>query len=122
MEPGCSACVSVLSSRRKSIASRFSRPPKRFGTHSPSLARVVEIQHRRDGIDAQAVDVVLVQPEQRIREKEIPHLVAAVIEDQRAPVPVLALPRIGMLEERGAVERREPVRVLRESVPAPSRE
>ena len=36
----------------------------------PFLSRVVEIQHRRDRIDAKPVDVVLVQPEQRIREAE----------------------------------------------------
>ena len=47
---------------------------------------VVEIQHRGDGIDAQAVDGVALQPEQRVRHQEIDHFGAAVIVDQRAPV------------------------------------
>ena len=70
----------------------------------PSLARVVEIQHRRDRVHAQAVDVKLLEPEQRVAQEERPHLVAAVVEDQRAPVPMLALARIGVLVERRAVE------------------
>ena len=76
------------------------------------VARVVEIEHRGDGIHAQAVGVVLLQPEERVREQEVADLVAAVVEDERAPVAMLALPRIGVLEERRAVEPREPVRVL----------
>ena len=40
------------------------------------LARVVEIQHRRDRIHAQAVDVVLLEPEERVRQQEVADLVA----------------------------------------------
>ena len=77
------------------------------------VARVVEVEHRRDGVDAQAVGVVLLQPEERVGEQEAAHLGAPVVEDERAPVAVLALPRIGVLEERRAVELGEPERVLR---------
>ena len=76
------------------------------------VARVVEVQHRGDGVHAQAVGVILLEPEQRARQQEIPHLVPAVVEDQRAPVLMLALPRVLVLEERRAVEAREPVFVL----------
>ena len=79
----------------------------------PGLARVIEIQHRRDRVHAQAVDVILLEPEQRVGQQEIADLVAAVVEDQRAPVLMLALPRIFVLVQRGAVEPREAVRVLR---------
>ncbi len=79
----------------------------------PLLARVVEVQHRRHRIHAKTVDVVLLEPEQRVREQKVPDLVAAVVEDQRAPVLVLALARILVLEQRGAVEARQAVRVLR---------
>ena len=58
--------------------------------------------------------MVLVQPEQRVGQQEVADLVAAVVEDERAPVAVLPLPGIGVLVERGAVELREPVRVLGE--------
>ena len=79
----------------------------------PRLARVIEIQHRRHRVDAQAVDVELLDPVERVAEQERAHLVAAVVEDERAPVLVLALARIGVLVERGAVEAREAVLVLR---------
>ena len=78
------------------------------------LSRVVEVEHRRDRVDAQAVEVELLDPEQRARDEEVGDLVAAVVEDQRAPVLVLAEPRILVLVERGAVEAGEAVRVLRE--------
>ena len=45
------------------------------------LAAVVEIEHRRDGVDAQAVDVEFVQPEDGAGYEEDADLVAAVIED-----------------------------------------
>ena len=35
--PGYCKCTSSLNFLRKSMASRFSRPPKQFGSHSPSL-------------------------------------------------------------------------------------
>ena len=49
------------------------------------LAAVVEVQHRGDGIDAQAVDVVLVQPEQGVGNEEVADFVPAVVEDQACP-------------------------------------
>ena len=76
-------------------------------------ARVVQIQHRRDGVDPQPVDVIFLEPEQRVRQQEVSHLVAAVVEDQRAPVLVLALPRVRVLVQRRAVEPREAVLVFR---------
>ena len=85
------------------------------------LAAVVEVQHRRDGIDAQAVDVVALHPVQRVRDQEVLHLVAAVVEDLGAPVAVLAEARVGVFVERGAVELGETVRVLRKMRRAPSR-
>ena len=85
------------------------------------LAAVVEIEHRGHGIDAQAVDVIFVEPEQRVGEQEIAHFVAAVVEDQRAPVGMLALPRIGMLVEARAVERSAGRGRRAGNGPAPSR-
>ena len=94
------------------MASRFSRPPKRLGIHSPFFARVIEIEHGRHGIHAQAVDVILLQPEQRVRDQELADFVAAEVEDERAPVEVLALARIGMFVERRAIETGQAVRIL----------
>src|SRR5205814_9616268 len=53
------------------------------------------------------------EPEQRVRQQEVADFIAAVVEDQRAPVLMLALPRIGVLVERRAVESREAVLILR---------
>jgi hypothetical protein len=77
-------------------------------------ARVIQVEHRGHGIHAQAVDVKLLEPEKRVAEEKRPHLVAAVIEDQRAPVLMFALARIRMLVERGAVELREAVAIFGE--------
>jgi hypothetical protein len=41
------------------------------------LAAVVAVEHRGDGIDAQAVDVVALQPIQRAGDQEAAHLAAA---------------------------------------------
>ena len=111
---GNSSSIASFSWRRKSIASRFSRPPTRLGIHSPWLARVVEVEHRRHGVDAQPVDVVAVEPAQRAGDEERAHLAPAVVEDRRRPVRVVALARVGVLVEVRAVEAGEPVGVHRE--------
>ena len=94
------------------MASRFSRPPYLFGIQPPGGPAVIEIQHRGDRIDAQAVDAVALQPEQRVRHQEIDDFGAAVIVDQRVPVEMAALLRVGVLVERGAVEMAEAVRIV----------
>ena len=78
------------------------------------LAAVVEVEHRGHGIDPQAVDVVVVEPKERARNQIVGDFVASVVEDQRAPVGMLALPWILVLVERGAVEATQPVAVPRE--------
>ena len=103
-----------LSSLRNATASRSSRPPNSFGHPLARLARVVEVEHRRDGVDAQAVGVVLAQPVQRVGQQEVADLVAAEVEDERAPVGVRAAARVLVLVQRGAVEARERPGVARE--------
>ena len=58
--------------------------------------------------------VELARPEQRVGEQEVAHLVAPVVEDQRAPVRVLAAARVLVLVQRRAVEARERPGVARE--------
>ena len=53
-------------------------------------ARVVEVEHRRDGVDTEAVDVELAEPVERVGHEEAAHLGLGVIEHERAPVGVLA--------------------------------
>src|SRR5207248_8948111 len=71
------------------------------------LPRVVEVEHRRDRIDPQAVGVMLPHPVERVGEEEIPHLATAEVEDQRSPVWMRTSPWVLVLVQRGAVEARE---------------
>jgi len=48
--------------------------------------------------------VVLAQPEQRVGDQEVAHLVAPEVEHQRAPVGVRPAPGVGVLVQRRAVE------------------
>ncbi len=77
-------------------------------------AAVVEIEHRCDRIDAQPVEAVALEPEQRTGDQEIGDFGSPVIVDQRSPVEVSPLARVGMLVERGAVELREAMRIVGE--------
>ena len=78
------------------------------------LARVVEVEHRRDGVDPEAVGMELLEPVEGVREEEVAHLVARVVEDERPPVGVRAAPRVRVLVQRRAVEAGERPLVARE--------
>ena len=78
------------------------------------LARVVQVQHGRHGVDAQPVDVELLQPVDGVGDQEVPHFVPPEVEDERAPVGLLAAARVGVLVQRGAVEPRQRPVVPRE--------
>ena len=66
-------------------------------------ARVVEVEHRRHPVDTNPVDVILARPEERARLQKVAHLVAAVVEDQGAPLRVRSAEML-MLVERGPIE------------------
>ena len=89
-------------------------PAELVGNPFAGRARIVEIEHGGDGVHAQAVDVILVDPEKRVGDQEILHFVAPVVEDQRAPIGMRALARVGVLVEMRAVENCQAVRVARE--------
>ena len=95
---------------------RRGSPGRRTGSgiHSPSLAGVVEVEHRGHRVDAQAVDVELLEPVAGVGDEEVADLGAAEVEDQRAPVGVLAAARVAVLVERRAVEAGQRPRVLGE--------
>ena len=90
--------------------------PAAIFVRDPAALRpaVIEIDHRSDGIDAQPVDAIAVEPEQTVGEEEIGDLGAPVIVDQRVPIEMASLHRIGMLVQRRSVELTEPVRVIGE--------
>ncbi len=64
--------------------------------------------------------MIFVEPEKRVSDQKIPHLVAAIIENERAPILLLALARIHVLKEMGAVKLGQRHVRLSENAPAPS--
>ena len=88
-------------------------PAKAVRNPLAGFARVIEVKHRRHGIHAQAVDVVFIKPEKRVADQEIFHLVAAVVEDERAPVLMLAEAWILVFVKRAAIESSKAVGILR---------
>ncbi len=84
------------------VAQEFNRfeilaPAELIGDPFPLLARVIQIKHRSHGVHPQAVNVKALAPKQRVGRQKIADFVAAVIEDERAPILVRALPRVFML-------------------------
>src|SRR5204863_6736536 len=68
------------------------------------LARVIEVEHGGDGIHAQAIHVILVQPEEGTAEQEANGLAPAIVEDEALPVGVKTLLGVGVLVEVCTVE------------------
>ena len=68
------------------------------------LAAVVAVEHGRDGIHPQPIDVIVLDPFECARDEEPFHLVAAEIVDVSVPVLVEALTRILMFVERRSIE------------------
>ena len=75
------------------------------------FARVVEVEHRGDRVDAQRVHVIDAEPVEGAAEQKAAHLVAPIVEDQRAPVGMESLARIGVLVQVCSVEIRQTVLV-----------
>ena len=77
-------------------------------------ASVIEVQHAADRVDAQTVDVKLLEPVACVGHEEALHLRSAVIEQQSTPLLHIRTARIGMLVKRRAIEARKAVAVARE--------
>ena len=77
------------------------------------LARVIEVQHRRHRVHAQAVHVKHIAPKARVGGDEILNLGSAVIKHRRTPIRMLAALGIRMLKKRRAIETHQRPVVLR---------
>src|SRR6266436_8438024 len=55
------------------------------------LARVVEIEHGSDGVNAKAVGMIFVQPEHGARHEEAAHFAATAVKDESLPIGMEAL-------------------------------
>ncbi len=89
-------------------------PAVAVGHPFPLAPAVVEIQHGGDRVDPEPIDMIVLEPEHRVGDQEVAHLVAAVVEDLGAPVHVLAETRVLVLVQGRAVEMREAVVIARE--------
>ena len=73
------------------------------------FARVVAVDHRGDGIDAQTVHAVVFNPVERVAGEEVAYFVAAKVVDEGVPVLMVAFARVGVFVERGAIKADEAV-------------
>ena len=87
-------------------------PAELIGNPFSLLPAVIEIEHRGDGIHAQAVDMVSIQPKEPAVQKEVSDLDAIVIEDAAVPVRMVAEPWVRMVIEMRAVKLGEPMRIV----------
>ena len=90
------------------IAAKF------VGYPLPLLAGIVQVEHGGHGIDAQAIRMVAVQPEEGIGDKERTHLVAVVVEDAAFPIGMEAQARVGMVVEMRTIKIGQAVGIGRE--------
>ena len=84
-----------------------------IGNPFAGFAGVVEVKHGSDGVHAEAVNVVLVEPEKGVGEEIVANFVATVIIDESAPVWMSTLAGVGVFEQVGTVKLREAVGVAR---------
>ncbi len=77
-------------------------------------AVIVQVEHGGHRIHPDAVNVVLLHPEEGAGDKEALHLAPAVVKDPGAPAPVLHLPGIGVLVAVAAVKFAQAVFILGE--------
>ena len=78
------------------------------------VPRVVQVEHRGDGVHAQAVDVELLRPVQGVGHQEVADLVTTEVEHVGAPVGLLTATGVRVLVQRGPVEAAEGPLVLGE--------
>src|SRR5262249_49564430 len=75
------------------------------------FSRIIQIQHGRDRIDPQSVDMILVEPEERATNQEGAYLIASVVEDIGVPVRMKALLGVRMLIQMCPIEITKSMRV-----------
>src|SRR5271166_5656707 len=77
----------------------------------PGLARIIEVEHRGDGVDAQSIDVIAIEPEEGVCDQESRHFAPAEIIDRRVPIRMKSAARVSVLVQGLAVEQRKAMHV-----------
>ena len=78
------------------------------------LFSIIKIQHGSHCIHTEPVHMVMLDPEQRISDQEVPHFRFSIVKDLRAPVRMLTLSRVRIFISRGSVKISESVGISRE--------
>src|SRR5439155_25826577 len=99
----------------------FVHPPKeidRFNIFTPAIpignpfslfARVVEVEHRRDGVNPQAVGMITIKPKDRVADEKALYLGATVIKNVALPLGMVALAGVGVFIEMASIEKSQAV-------------
>src|SRR5205807_10581795 len=103
------------------LVALFVPPPKefdRFNIFTPAIpignpfsffARVVEVEHRRDGVNPQAVGMITIKPKDRVADKKALYLGATVIKNVALPLGMIALAGVGVFIEMASIEKSQAV-------------
>src|SRR5450631_4403751 len=89
-------------------------PSVLIGVPFARIAHIVKIEHGRNGIDAQSIDVVFAQPEEGAGDQEIAYLAAPIIKDIGAPLFMFTFTRISIFVQVGSIEVAQGMPVFRE--------
>ena len=97
--------------QRPQEADRFPvfAPARFIGQPFAGFARIIAIQHRCHGIDAQTIDMELFGPVKGVVDQEADDFAPPEIIDRGVPVGVKAQARVFVFVKRGAVEARQPM-------------
>ena len=85
-----------------------------IGSPFPGLLAIVQIEHRGDIVEPQAVHVVLLQPVEGIGDQELPYLLPSVVKDTGIPLAVLPLHGVAVFIAAAAVQIDQAIAVLGE--------
>ena len=79
----------------------------------PILSRVIEVEHGRDGINAYAVEMKLVDPHMRAADEKRAYLGSPIVEDRSVPIWMVAAFWVAVFVEGFSVELGEPMGIKR---------
>src|SRR5258706_10325434 len=84
------------------------------GNPFAGFTQVVEVEHGRNRIDTQTIDMIFSEPEQGIGYEKIAHFTATIVKDVGTPFLVFPFARIGIFIEVSAVKVTQGVPILGE--------
>src|SRR5262245_9213211 len=74
--------------------------------------RIIQIEERGHRIHSQAIQMIFAKPEKGVGQEKVADFVAAVVEDEGSPIPVLTAPRVSVFIEIGTIKIAQPMSIL----------